>query len=41
MKNFRITMAVYLSVAWLLAFASASYAQEMAVGDEIRERIER
>ena len=41
MKNFRFRVAVCLSVAWLLAFAGSAYAQEMAIDDEIRERIER
>ena len=41
MENFRIRVAVCLSITWLLAFAGAVNAQEMAVGDEIRDRIER
>ena len=41
MKHFRIPMAVCLSVTWVLALTSTAYAQEMAVGDEIRDRIER
>ena len=41
MENFRIQVAVCLSITWLLAFTGAVNAQEMAVGDEIRDRIER
>ena len=41
MKNLNIRVAIFVSATWLLAFAGAVNAQEMAVGDEIRDRIER
>ena len=41
MQNFKIRVSICLSVAWLLAFTGAAYAQDKLVNDEIRERIER
>ena len=41
MENFRIQVAVCLSITWLLAFTGAVNAQEMSVDDGIRDRIER
>lgn len=41
MKHFKISMAVCLTVTWLLAFTSVAYAQDAAINDQIRDRIER
>ena len=40
MKNLNTRAAVFLSIAWLLAFTGAVKAQEITVSNEIRDRIE-
>lgn len=41
MKNFRFRLTVCLSVTWMLAATGLAFAQDTAVNDQIRERIER
>ena len=41
MEKFKIRLLACLSIVWLLVFVGAANAQEMAVGDQIRDRIER